>query len=87
MPRRFGGRALPDEGAFAGDGETGTPVLRNYEQATIGCRELGKLTDKSPKGLMRMLGPHGNPEARTLFEIIGCLPEREGLGLKMQAVR
>ncbi len=45
------------------------------------------MTDKSPKGLMRMLGRHGNPEARTLFEIIGCLPEREGLGLKIRAAR
>ncbi len=27
---------------------------------------------------MRMFGPHGNPQARNLFEIIGCLQQREG---------
>ena len=36
---------------------------------------------------MRMLGPNGNPQARNLFEIINCLQEREGLHLKVQAVR
>ena len=72
---------------LAGDVETGKSVLRDYVNATIGFRELGGLTDKSPKSLMRMLGPHGNPQARNLFEIIGCLQEREGLHLKVRAVR
>ena len=82
--------ALLEEGVeclLAGDVETGKSVLRDYVNATIGFSELGKLTDKSPKSLMRMLGPHGNPQARNLFEIIGCLQEREGLHLKVQAVR
>ncbi len=60
-------------------------MLCDYVNATIGFRALGKLTDKSPKSLMRMLGPHGNPQARDLLEIIGCLQEREGLHLKVQA--
>ena len=34
-----------------------------------------------------MLGPHGNPQARNLFQIIGCLQKREGLQLKVQTVR
>ena len=34
-----------------------------------------------------MLGPNGNPQARNLFEIIRCLQEREGLHLKVRAVR
>ena len=82
--------ALFEEGVeclLAGDLETGKSMLRDYINATIGFRELGGLTDKSPKSLMRMLGPHGNPQARNLFEIIGCLQEREGLHLKVQAVR
>ena len=62
-------------------------MLRDYINATIGFRELGGLTDKSPKSLMRMLGPRGNPQARNLFETIGCLQEREGLHLKVQAIR
>ena len=82
--------ALLEEGVeclLAGDLETGKSVLRDYINATIGFRELGGLTDKSPKSLMRMLGPHGNPRARNLFEIIDCLQQREGLHLKVQAMR
>ncbi len=52
-----------------------------------GFGELGELTDKSPKSPMRMLGPDGNPQARNLFEIIGCLQEREGLRLTVRPVR
>ena len=82
--------ALLEEGVeclLAGDVETGKSVLRDYVNAMIGFRELGGLTDKSPKSLMRMLGPQGNPQARNLFEIIGCLQEHEGLHLKVRAVR
>ena len=69
------------------DLETGKAILRDYINATIGFRELAGLTDKSPKSLMRMFGPNGNPQARNLFEIIGCLQQREGLRLKVQAFR
>jgi len=70
-----------------GEVDLGKSVLRDYVNATIGFRELGGLTAKSPKSLMRMLGPNGNPQARNLFEIIRCLQEREGLHLKVQPVR
>lgn len=72
---------------LAGDVDTGKAVLRDYINATIGFRELGGLTAKSPKSLMRMFSPNGNPQARNLFEIIGCLQKREGLHFKVQAVR
>ena len=36
---------------------------------------------------MCMFGPNGTPQARNLFEIIGYLQEREGLHLKIPAVR
>lgn len=72
---------------LAGEVDVGKSVLRDYVNATIGFPELGELTGKSPKSLMRMLGPIGNPQARNLFEIISCLQEREGLHLKVQAVR
>ena len=55
--------------------------------ATIGFGELGGLTDKSPKSLMRMLSQNGNPQARNLFQIIGCLQKREGVHLEVRAVR
>ncbi|MYE58046.1 MAG: transcriptional regulator [Alphaproteobacteria bacterium] len=72
---------------LAGDVETGKSVLRDYINATIGFRELGGLTDKSPKSLMRMLGPQGNPQARNLFEIIARLQDCEGLNLTVRAER
>ena len=72
---------------LSGDVDIGKAVLRNYINATIGFQDLGGLTKKSPKSLMRMFGPNGNPQARNLFEVIGCLQEREGLHLKVEAVR
>ena len=72
---------------LAGDVDTGKAVLRDFINATVGFQELGGLTAKSPKSLMRMFGPNGNPQARNLFEVIGCLQEREGFRLKVQSVR
>ena len=82
--------ALLKEGVeclLSGDVETGKTVLRDYINATIGFEALGDLTDKSPKSLMRMFGPKGNPQARNLFEIIGYLQEREGVHFELRAVR
>jgi len=82
--------ALLKEGVeclLSGDVDTGRAVLRDYVNATIGFEELAILTRKSPKSLMRMLGPGGNPQARNLFEIIGHLQEREGVHLEVRAVR
>ncbi len=72
---------------LSSDVETGKSLLRDYVNATIGFGELGGLTEKSPKSLMRMLSQSGNPQARNLFEIIGCLQEREGVHLKVHAVK
>ncbi len=71
----------------SGDVDIGKAVLRDYINATIGFDELAGLTAKSPKSLMRMFGPKGNPQARNLFEIIGCLLKREGLRFEVRAVR
>ena len=82
--------ALLKEGVeclLSGDVETGKTVLRDYINATIGFEALGDLTDKSPKSLMRMFGPKGNPQARNLFEIIGSLQEREGVHFEVRTVR
>ena len=70
-----------------GDIETGKAVLRDYINATLGFEELGTITNKSSKSLMRMFGPTGNPQAKNLFEIIGHLQKREGVHLEVQAVR
>ena len=69
---------------LSGDVATGKAVLRDYINFTIGFQEPGGLTAKSSKSLMRMFDPNGNPQARNLFEIIGCLQKREGLHLKIR---
>ena len=82
--------ALLKEGVeclLAGDLEAGKIVLRDYINATIGFEELGALTNKQPKSLMRMLGPSGNPHARNLFEVISCMQQHEGVQLEVNAVR
>ncbi len=82
--------ALLTEGVeclLAGDVDTGKAVLRDYIKATIGFEGLGALTGKSPKSLMRMFGPRGNPQARNLFEIIGYLQERQGVSLEVRPAR
>jgi DNA-binding phage protein len=70
---------------LAGDVETGKIVLRDYINATVGFDELANATHKSPKSLMRMLGPSGNPQARNLFEIVAYLQTKEGLRLTTRA--
>ena len=72
---------------LTGDVDTGKAILRDYINATIGFDALATLTDKSPKSLMRMLGPKGNPQARNLFEIIAHLQKREGIHFEIRTVR
>ncbi len=72
---------------LSGEVDTGKTVLRDYINATVGFEELGALTHKLPKSLMRMFGPKGNPQARNLFEIIGYLQEREGVSLEVRPAR
>jgi DNA-binding phage protein len=73
------------ESFLAGDVETGKSVLRDYINATIGFNELAEITHRSPKSLMRMLGPSGNPYARNLFEIVSCLQKKTGVQFKVKA--
>ena len=81
-------RALLQEGIeclLGGDVDSGKIVLRDYINATIGFEALGSRTERSPKSLMRMFGPAGNPQARNLFEVIGCLQRHEGVHLEVRA--
>jgi hypothetical protein len=73
------------ESFVSGEAETGKAVLRNYIHATIGFVELGAAIQHSPKSLMRMLGPSGNPQARNLFEIVNCLQRKEQIRFKVAA--
>ena len=72
---------------LVGDMDTGKAILRDYINATIGFDALGTVTAKSPKSLMRMFGPKGNPQARNIFEIIAHLQKNEGIQFKVHAVR
>ncbi|MEL7028201.1 MAG: transcriptional regulator [Pseudomonadota bacterium] len=70
---------------LAGEIEEGKSILRDYVNATVGFEELGRLTDKKPKSLMRMLSKEGNPRADNLFAIISELQAREGVTLSVEA--
>jgi hypothetical protein len=68
---------------LTGDLDTGKAILRDYINATIGFEELSRRTKRPAKSLMRMLGPHGNPQARNLFAVIGHLQRVEGLHFEL----
>ena len=70
-----------------GDAATGKTLLRDYVNATIGFRELGKLIDKKPESLMRMLSAKGNPRAENLSQLLSSLQEHEGIELHVAAGR
>ncbi len=68
-----------------GDVDTGKAVLREYINGTISFPKLGAALGRSPKSLMRMLSPQGNPQARNLFEMIAYLQKIEGTVLHVHA--
>jgi deoxyxylulose-5-phosphate synthase len=69
------------------DLETGKAVLRDYINATMGFGKLAHAMRRSPKSIMRMLGPNGNPQANNLVEIVAYLQEKEGVRLHVKAAR
>jgi hypothetical protein len=68
---------------IAGDVETGKSVLRKYINGTVGFVRLGADLGRSPKVLMRMFGPTGNPQAKNLFEIVAYLQRLEGIVMEV----
>ncbi len=81
-------RALLEEAIellIGGEVETGKTLLRDYINATIGFKKLGVITRKSPKSLMRMLSPTGNPRAVNMFFVIASLQKQEGTRLGVRA--
>lgn len=73
------------ENFLSGDVETGKTVLRDFINATVGFTKLGQVMRRSPKSLMRMLGPTGNPHAKNLFEIVAFLQRHERVRFKIQS--
>lgn len=70
---------------LAGEMVEGKLLLRDYINATVGFEELARLTDKTPKSLMRMLSASGNPTADNLFAIVSRLQDREGVRLEVRS--
>ena len=70
---------------LAGNVDTGKAILRDYIKATVGFEKLGTDTGSSPKSLIRMFGPSGNPQARNLFSVISHLQRHAGLTLHVTA--
>jgi len=75
------------EAFLSGDVETGKAILRDYINATVGFSELAEAVHRSPKSVMRMLGPDGNPQAQNLFEIIAYLQREAGVHLTVKIGR
>jgi DNA-binding phage protein len=73
------------EAFLAGDVDAGKAILRDYIKATVGFEQLGAETGASPKSLIRMFGPSGNPQARNLFAVISHLQRDAGLTLRVTA--
>ena len=68
---------------LSGDLDTGKSLLRKYINGTVGFVQLGTDLTRSPKALMRMLSPAGNPQAKNLFEIVAHLQKLEGTVLEV----
>jgi DNA-binding phage protein len=60
-------------------------VQRDNIKATVGFEQIGTETGPSPKSLIRMFGPSGNPQARNLFAVISHLQRAAGLPLHVTA--
>jgi len=69
-----------------GELEEGRAALRSCINATIGFEKLGAALSRSPKSLMRMFGPSGNPTADNLLGVIGLLQAETGVRLRVRAV-
>jgi DNA-binding phage protein len=70
---------------LGGEVDVGKAVLRDYINATIGFEKLGAKVKISPKSLMRMFGPKGNPQAKNLFAVISALQKDAGIELHIAA--
>jgi len=70
-----------------GDLAVGKAVLRSYIHGTVGFIRLAEAIGKSPKSLMRMFSPSGNPQAKNLFDVLAYLQEADGIQLNIKASR
>ena len=71
---------------FENDLPTAKITLREFINGTIGFTQLGKELQRSPKSLMRMFGPLGNPQLTNFFAVLSILQRKEGIRLQSQSV-
>jgi hypothetical protein len=69
-----------------GNLEEGRAALCSCINATIGFEKLGLALGRSPKSLMRMFGPAGNPTTENLLGVIGVLQENTGVRLRVRPI-
>jgi DNA-binding phage protein len=69
-----------------GDAAGGRAAMREAINATIGFERLGEVLNRSPKSLMRMFGPNGNPTAANLLSVLHALQVETGVHLEVRAV-
>ena len=72
---------------LAGDLEAGKAMLRDYINSTLTFPQLARKLKKPDKSVHRMLGPHGNPRADNIVEIIKILQAHEHVRLRVEATR
>src|SRR5258708_25546592 len=64
-----------------GNLEEGRSALRSCINATVGFEKLSTALGRSPKSLMPMFGPSGNPPAEKLLAVISLLQAATGVRL------
>ena len=69
-----------------GNLDEGRAALCSCINATIGFEKLGAALGRSPKSLMRMFGPSGNPTAANLLGVLGVLQTETGVHLEVRAI-
>ena len=75
------------ESLLFGEVTLGKELLRDYINASVGFPKLASHTKIHVKTLHQMFGPHGNPTARNLFEIVAYLQRAEGVRFEVRSTR
>jgi len=71
------------EAIVRGEVEVAKILLRDYINATVGFKSVGKAVGKLPESLMRMLSQSGNPNVKNLFSVTRYLQEEAGVQFKV----
>jgi DNA-binding phage protein len=70
---------------LAGDTQTGSGMLRDLVNATIGFEGLSAEVNKPSKSLHRMLAARGNPSTESFFGIVKALQKKTRITLRVAA--